>query len=164
MITFSNWLKVKESSPATRIKTQEALGLAPPVADIFSRATPPPWQVKRLKKALKRSHRKRKKHMFDEAKKAKPLNPEFDKFMKSVEALAKDMWDLQLVKKKKEAQDKLKELLKKHKLPVEVEEEKEKKKSSDKKDEDKKDKKKKDDKFKVKKVKVIKPKDEDVDE
>lgn len=164
MITFSNWLKVKESSSATRIKTQAALGLAPPVADIFSRSTPPPWQVKRLKKALRKSHKKkkRKKHFFDEGKKAKPVNPEFDKFLKSVESLAKDVWELQLAKKKKDAKEKLKELLKKHKLPVEVEIEEDDsdiKKNKKNKKEDKKEKKNKDDKFKIKKVKVIKSKD-----
>ena len=166
MITFSNWLKVKESSPATRIKPQAALGLSPPVADIFSRSTPPPWQVKRLKKALRKSHKKkkRKKHFFDEGKKAKPVNPEFDKFLKSVESLAKDVWELQLAKKKKDAKEKLKELLKKHKLPVEVEIEEDdiKKNKTNKKEdkkEDKKEKKNKDDKFKIKKVKVIKSKD-----
>lgn len=107
MIKFSDWIKIKESSSATRLKTQAALGLAPPVADIFSRATPPPWQVKNLKKALKKSHKKKRKkktkHMFDEASKARAVNPDFDRFIKSIESLAKDIYELQTLMKKKSA-------------------------------------------------------------
>lgn len=127
MINFSDWVKIRESSPATRIKTQAALGLAPPVADIFSRATPPPWQVTRLKKALKKSHRKkkRKKHM-NEASAAKAVDTRIDAFIKSVESLAKDLWELKLAKKKAEAQDKIKKIIKKHGLkPIDKEKEEE---------------------------------------
>ena len=123
MITFSNFLKVKESSPATRIKTQAALGLAPPVADIFSHGTPPPWQVTRLKKALKKSHKKKrhkkKRHMIGEAKKSMPRDLNFDKFMSSIELLAKDIWELKLLKNKKETQEKIKKIMKKNGVSVE---------------------------------------------
>ena len=129
MITFSNFLKVKESSSATRIKTQAALGLAPPVADIFGHGTPPPWQVTRLKKALKKSHKKKrhkkKSHMIGEAKKPMPRDLNFDKFMSSIEFLAKDIWELKLLKNKKETQDKMKEIMKKHGVSVEDDESKE---------------------------------------
>ena len=123
MITFSNFLKVKESSPATRIKTQAALGLAPPVADIFSHGTPPPWQVTRLKKALNKRHKKKrhkkKRHMIGEAKKSMPRDLNFDKFMSSIELLAKDIWELKLLKNKKETQEKIKKIMKKNGVSVE---------------------------------------------
>lgn len=108
MIAFSDWLKIKESSPATRIKTQAALGLAPPVADIFSRSTPPPWQVERLKKALKKSHKKRrkKKHKINEASKPVPIPKDFDAFIASVEALAKDLYELRTAVKKSKSKTK----------------------------------------------------------
>lgn len=167
MIKFSEWLKVKESSSATRIKTQAALGLAPPVADIFSRATPPPWQVKRLKKALKKSHKKkkRKSHMLDEASKSKPINLEFDKFLKSVEALAKDIYELKTAEKRKEVLDKMKSMTKKNKKDEEDKNSKDKK--SDKLEKNKSDDKTKNNKDKktnvkkIKKVKVIGQEDKD---
>lgn len=112
MIPFSDWLKIKESSPATRIKTQAALGLAPPVADIFSRATPPPWQVERLTKALKKSHRKRrgkKKRKMNEASKPVPIPKDFDAFIASVEALAKDLYELKSAMKKPKPKSKKKD-------------------------------------------------------
>jgi hypothetical protein len=134
MIKFSDWVKIRESSPATRIKTQAALGLAPPVADIFSHGTPPPWQVKRLTKALKRSHKKkkRKKRHISEASASKLVNPNIDAFIKSVESLAKDLWELQLAKKKSESQEKIKKIMKKHGVKVADKEEKEEDKEKDK--------------------------------
>lgn len=161
MIKFSEWLKVKESSPATRIKTQAALGLAPPVADIFSRATPPPWQVKRLKKALKKSHKKkkRKSHMLDEASKSKPINLEFDKFLKSVEALAKDIYELKTAEKRKEVLDKMKSITKKNKKEEDKNSKDEKPNKLEKNKTDDKTKKNKD--KKIKKVKVIGQEDKD---
>ena len=86
MLKFFDWLKIRESSPATRLKSQAALGLAPPVADIFSHGTPPPWQVDRLKSALKKSHakkkkkKKKKKNMVSEASKPQPINKSMDSF------------------------------------------------------------------------------------
>ena len=163
MIKFSEWLKVKESSSATRIKTQAALGLAPPVADIFSRATPPPWQVKRLKKALKKSHKKkkRKSHMLDEASKSKPINLEFDKFLKSVEALAKDIYELKTAEKRKEVLDKMKSITKKIKKDKEDKDENSDKLEKNKTDKSKTDKSKKTNVKKIKKVKVIGQEDKD---
>jgi hypothetical protein len=120
MIAFSDWLKIRESSAATRLKRQAALGLAPPVADIFSRATPPPWQVDRLKSALKKSHskkkKKKKKHMVAEASKPQPINKGMDSFIAAIERLAKDLWELRRLKKEKgakESKQKSKELIKK---------------------------------------------------
>lgn len=119
MIAFSDWLKIRESSPATRLKRQAALGLAPPVADIFSRATPPPWQVDRLKSALKKSHskkRKKKKHMVAEASKPQAINKGMDSFIAAIERLAKDLWELRRLKKEKSIKDskqKSKDLIKK---------------------------------------------------
>ncbi len=121
MMNFSDWLKIRESSSATRLKTQAALGLAPPVADIFSRSTPPPWQVDRLKKALKKSHKKKnrkktkkKTKTIHEASASKIVDPNIDAFIKSVENLAKDLWELQLAKKKKETEKKIKKITKKY--------------------------------------------------
>ena len=46
---FSEWIKMKESSPATRNKLAVAWGTAVPAsADVFGHATPPPWQVPKL--------------------------------------------------------------------------------------------------------------------
>lgn len=149
MIKFADWIKIKESSAATRIKTQAALGLAPPVADIFSRSTPPPWQVERLTKALKKSHKKKKKKKkkkIQEAAKAKLIDPKINAFMKSVENLANDLWELKLAKKKAETADKIKKIMKKHGVKVsdddenkEIDSETDKKKVSSKKNETKKD-------------------------
>ena len=137
MIKFSDWVKIRESSPATRLKTQAALGLAPPVADIFGHGTPPPWQVERLTKALKRSHKKkkknkRKKKRISEASASKLVNPNIDAFIKSVESLAKDLWELQLAKKKSESQEKIKKIMKKHGVKATDKEEKEEDKEKDK--------------------------------
>lgn len=113
MESFSNWLKIRESSPSTRLKRQIAFGLAPPTADIFGHSTPAPWEIKRLKKALKKSKKKKKK--VNESK-THPINHNFDSFIKSVEALAKDLWELELLKKKKETQEKM-DKIKKSKIP-----------------------------------------------
>lgn len=113
-------MKIKESSPTTRLKTQVALGLAPPTASIFSRSTPPPWQVERLTKALDGSHKKKKKRRRKKKKSisegSKPMfvHKDFDSFISSVESLAKDLLELKLLKKKKEAEKKIKSIMKKH--------------------------------------------------
>jgi len=54
--TLRDWITAKESSAATRSKTQAALGLGPTstsAASVFGRSTPPPWQVERLTKKKK---------------------------------------------------------------------------------------------------------------
>jgi hypothetical protein len=60
---FSEWIKMKESSPATRNKLAVAWGTAVPAsADVFGHATPPAWQVPKLMKAIggkKRTKRKK---------------------------------------------------------------------------------------------------------
>jgi hypothetical protein len=59
---FSEWIKMKESSPATRNKLAVAWGTAVPAsADVFGHATPPPWQVPKLIKAIGGKKKKRKK-------------------------------------------------------------------------------------------------------
>jgi hypothetical protein len=61
MLSFHDWVKSFESSPATRNKMAAALGLQPMYsADVFGHATPPPWVAKRLLKKLKK-HKKHKK-------------------------------------------------------------------------------------------------------
>lgn len=67
MINFHDWLKIKESSPATRNKWAAALGLQPMYsADVYGHATPPAWQAERLTKKLsgkkRKKHKKHKKH------------------------------------------------------------------------------------------------------
>jgi hypothetical protein len=112
-------------SASGRRKAQAALGLAPPVADIFSRSTPPPWQVEKLTKALKKSKKKKKKSKCDadapfpgdsvvEAKSQPIVHKDIDAFIKSVEGLAKDIWELDLLKKKKAVLDKMDQTAKKN--------------------------------------------------
>lgn len=136
MLKFFDWLKIRESSPATRLKSQAALGLAPPVADIFSHGTPPPWQVDRLKSALKKSHakkkkkKKKKKNMVSEASKPQPINKSMDSFIVAIEKLVKDLLELRRIKKEKGIKDskqKSKDLIKKvAKSQVKVDKEKDK--------------------------------------
>lgn len=123
MIRFSEWMKMRESSPTTRLKTQVALGLAPPTASIFSRSTPPPWQVERLTKALKKSHKKKKrkrkkKKSMSEGSKPMPIRGDFAAFISSVESLAKDLLELKTLKKKKDSERKIKSIMKKHGVEV----------------------------------------------
>jgi len=60
MLSFNDWVKSFESSPATRNKWNAALGLQPMYsADVFGHSTPPPWIAKRLLKKLKK-HKKKK--------------------------------------------------------------------------------------------------------
>jgi len=62
MISFYEWLKNNESSPATRNKWYAAMGLQPMYsADVFGHATPPAWQSDRLVKKLKRKKKKKRK-------------------------------------------------------------------------------------------------------
>ena len=136
MLKFFDWLKIRESSPATRLKSQAALGLAPPVAYIFSHGTPPPWQVDRLKSALKKSHakkkkkKKKKKNMVSEASKPQPINKSMDSFIVAIEKLVKDLLELRRIKKEKGIKDskqKSKDLIKKvAKSQVKVDKEKDK--------------------------------------
>lgn len=136
MLKFSDWLKIRESSASTRLKRQAALGLAPPVADIFSHGTPPPWQVDRLKSALKKSHAKKKKkknkkkNMVSEASKPQPINKSIDSFIVAIEKLVKDLWELRRIKKEKGIKDskqKSKDIIKKvAKSQVKVDKEKDK--------------------------------------
>jgi len=115
MINFKDWIELREMSASGRRKRQAALGLAPPVADIFSRSTPPPWQVERLEKALKKSKKKKKCKKIEEAKKKQSIvYNDIDSFIKSVEMLAKDIWELDLLKKKKSVEDKMAQISKRN--------------------------------------------------
>ena len=123
MIRFSEWMKMRESSATTRLKTQVALGLAPPTASIFGRSTPPPWQVERLTKALKQSHKKKKKRhkrkkSMSEGSKPLPIRGDFAAFISSMESLAKDLLELKTLKKKKDSERKIKSIMKKHGVEV----------------------------------------------
>lgn len=114
---------MRESSATTRLKTQVALGLAPPTASIFGRSTPPPWQVERLTKALKQSHKKKKKRhkrkkSMSEGSKPLPIRGDFAAFISSMESLAKDLLELKTLKKKKDSERKIKSIMKKHGVEV----------------------------------------------
>lgn len=64
MISFKDWIIARESSPATRLRWDAALGLKPPIPDasIHSHSTALPWQVEKLKgKGIKKKRRKRRK-------------------------------------------------------------------------------------------------------
>ncbi len=62
MYKFTDWVKAKESSPATRNKWYASRGLQPMYsADVFGHSTPPPWQAKQLLKKLKKKKKKKKK-------------------------------------------------------------------------------------------------------
>ena len=58
LLNFSDWVLVRESSPATRLRTAAAKGLMPPIpaASIDSHSTAPPSE----RKALLRKGRKKK--------------------------------------------------------------------------------------------------------
>jgi hypothetical protein len=64
MIRFKEWLLAKESSPATRLRWDAALGLKPPIpaASLHSHSTALPWQVERLAGKKKRKKKKKKKN------------------------------------------------------------------------------------------------------
>lgn len=60
---FSDWLLTRESSPATRLRWDAALGLKPPIPDaaMHGHSTALPWQVDKLKgKGSKKKKKKRK--------------------------------------------------------------------------------------------------------
>jgi len=63
MITFTNWLKMKEASAFTRSRTAAALGTGPtiPDAQINSRSTARPWEAKAIKKRNKKKCKPKKK-------------------------------------------------------------------------------------------------------
>ena len=62
MLSFNDWLKVKESSASTRNKWNAALGLQPMYsADVFGHATPAPWIADSLTKKLKKKKKRKKK-------------------------------------------------------------------------------------------------------
>jgi len=63
MISFKDWIIARESSPATRLRWDAALGLKPPIPDaaIHSHSTALPWQVDKLKGKGKKKKKKAKK-------------------------------------------------------------------------------------------------------
>ena len=55
LISYKEWqAKMQESSAFTRKRTEVARGLKPPMADFMSHSTPPPGQMKALKKKSKK--------------------------------------------------------------------------------------------------------------
>lgn len=64
MISFKDWIIAKESSPATRLRWDAALGLKPPIPDasIHSHSTALPWQVEKLKGKGKKKRKKKRKY------------------------------------------------------------------------------------------------------
>jgi hypothetical protein len=63
MISFKDWIITRESSPATRLRWDAALGLKPPIPDasIHSHSTALPWQVDKLTKKKKKKKKSKKK-------------------------------------------------------------------------------------------------------
>jgi hypothetical protein len=63
MISFKDWIIAKESSAATRLRWDAALGLKPPIppASVHSHSTGLHWQVEKLKGKAKKKRKKRKK-------------------------------------------------------------------------------------------------------
>lgn len=63
MISFKDWIIARESSPATRLRWDAALGLKPPIPDaaIHSHSTALPWQVDKLKGKGKKKKKRSKK-------------------------------------------------------------------------------------------------------
>ncbi len=60
--SFKDWVVAKESSAATRLRWDAALGLKPPIPDasIHSHSTAVPWQVDKLSKKKKKKKKKKK--------------------------------------------------------------------------------------------------------
>lgn len=67
LMSFTDWLQIRESSPLTRKRSEVAKGLQPPMADYMSRSTPPPGEIKSLEKKFKKSKAKTKKKKEDRA-------------------------------------------------------------------------------------------------
>lgn len=63
MLSFKEWLKIKESSAFTRRRRAAAQGTAPPIPDaaINSRSTAAPWELKNITKINKKKKKKKKK-------------------------------------------------------------------------------------------------------
>jgi hypothetical protein len=59
LLTFKEWLAMKESSALTRSRREAAFGLKPPMADYMSHSTPTPFEMKSLKKKLKKKRKKK---------------------------------------------------------------------------------------------------------
>ncbi len=57
---FSEWLRIRETSPSTRLRHDAARGLRPPMADYNSHSTPTPWEGEQLEKKFKKSQKHKK--------------------------------------------------------------------------------------------------------
>lgn len=117
MISFSNWLLQRESSPHTRARAAAAQGLLPmaTVGSIHGRSTASPFQVKQFKKKLKKKKTKKK---IDETP---AKNTQVDSWIKETDKLKDDL-------------ERLKDVFQKHK-GKKPEEEKPEKEKPDEKDE-----------------------------
>lgn len=77
-ISFKDWVLTKESSAATRLRRDAALGLKPPIPDamLHSRSTASPFEVEEIQKKNKKK-KKKKGHMgCNESITGKPKEPE----------------------------------------------------------------------------------------
>ena len=63
MKSFFEWLKMRESSPFTRLRRDAALGLKPTIPDaaINSRSTAAPWEGESIKEKNKKKKKRKKK-------------------------------------------------------------------------------------------------------
>ena len=92
MENFKTWLLKQESSAFTRLRRDAALGLKPPIpaAAVHSRSTASPFEVKQLTKKTE----------------ASVVNHQVDSWLKSADALKKDINTLKEILKKKEKEGK----------------------------------------------------------
>lgn len=62
-VSFKDWVLTKESSAATRLRRDAALGLKPPIPDamIHSRSTASPFEVEQIQKKNKKKRKKKNK-------------------------------------------------------------------------------------------------------
>lgn len=101
MISFSNWILQRESSPHTRARSAAAKGLLPmaTVGSIHGKSTASPFQVKQFKK------KRKKKSKVDETP---AKNTEIDSWLKETDKLKDDLARLKDAFQKQKPKDKLK--------------------------------------------------------
>lgn len=106
MISFSQWLNLKESSPHTRTRREVAAGLKPLAAlgSLHGRSTASPNEVKSVNR-----QKKKKKSVFRASKGHRKIGPktknlEVDNWIKEVEELKKSLADLRAAIEKKQSE------------------------------------------------------------
>lgn len=77
-ISFKDWVLTKESSAATRLRRDAALGLKPPIPDamLHSRSTASPFEVEQIQKKNKKKKKNKGNMNCDESVRSKPRKPE----------------------------------------------------------------------------------------